>query len=113
MSQGPNKPQPAAAKPAPAAPQPAASKPAPGKPVPAAAAPAGPPEEEFIEGGGGNFLLFNAMPSVLTSMIVHAVGLVILALMVVAIDNKDNISELVMGPDNKEEVEETEEIGSR
>ena len=116
MSQGPNKPQPAA-KPAnrPAAPQPSAGKPAPGKPAamaaaPAAAAPAAEGEEEFVEGGGGNFLLFNAMPSVLTSMIVHAVGLVILALRFIAIDNKDELSEFVMGPDSKEEVEEIEEI---
>ena len=112
MSQGPSKPQPGA-KPAPAAPKPAAGRPAPaqpvGAPVPAAAAPAG-DEGDFVESGGGNFLLFNAMPSVLTSMIVHAVGLVILALMFVAIENKDNLSEFVMGPDNKEEVEEIEEI---
>ena len=55
--------------------------------APAAAAPAREPEEEFVEGGGGSFLLFNAMPSVLTSMIVHAVGLVILALMFIAVEN--------------------------
>ena len=101
----------------PAAPQPtnkpAPGKPAPGKPLAAAAAPAAaaPHDEEELEGGGSaNFLLFNAMPSVLTSMIFHAVGLVILALMFIVVEDPNAVSEFVMGPDTKEEVEEIEEI---
>jgi len=115
MSQSPQKPQPAD-RPAnrPAAPQPA-NRAAPAKPAAAHTAAAGqaPAEQEDFEeyeGGSANFLLFNAMPSVLTSMIFHAVALVIMSLMFVVIEEPRLVSEFTMGPDENEEVEEIEEI---
>jgi len=98
----------------PAAPQPA-NRAAPAKPAAAHTAAAGqaPGEQEDFEeyeGGSANFLLFNAMPSVLTSMIFHAVALVIMSLMFVVIEEPRLVSEFTMGPDENEEVEEIEEI---
>ncbi len=120
MSQSPQKPKPAAAKPAPAArpanrpaaPQPT-GKPAPGKPMPVAAAAqpqAGEAPPEEFEGGGSNFMLHNAMPSVLTSMIFHVILFLALTLVVITVDDPSLVTEFVMGPDNKEDVEEIEEF---
>ncbi len=103
MSQHPNHPQPTAARPAdrPAAPQ-RANKSARSNPTMPEQAEEAPVERD---GNGSNFVLFNAMPSVLTSMIVHAVGLVVLALIVVAVAPPEFVSEFTMPPKDKEEIE--------
>ncbi len=65
-------------------------------------------EAEQAGGGGSNFLLFNAVPSWLTSMLVHIVLLLILAVMTLPKPNLDRFREIVMGP--KEEIEELEDF---
>ena len=57
-----------------------------------------------------NFMLFHAMPSVLTSMIFHAAALVLMALMFVVIDDPTVVSEFVMGREQKEDVQDIREI---
>ncbi len=65
---------------------------------------------DVVTGGSSNFLMFNAMPSVLSSMIFHVVLFLILALLFVSIDDGRLVQEFVMATDSREEVEDVKEI---
>ncbi len=70
----------------------------------------GPQDEPEETEGGGSFLFFTAMPSWLTSTIVHVIVLLVLALMTLpAIHRPERDNELVMS-DNNELVEDLEEF---
>lgn len=82
-------------------------------PKAAAAKPASPPAEEEYEeeeqsGGSGRFLLFNATPSWAVSAVVHFVLFIILALMQVPEQQKNNVTTISSRP--PEIVEEMDEF---
>ncbi len=68
-------------------------------------------EEEYEEysGGGHRFLLFTAMPGWLVSMVVHAVGLLILAILTVP-DQVERFKNVITAAPPMEDVEEIEEF---
>ena len=100
--------------------EPAAAKPAPKRPAsqPAASSSAAAAAEEDVYedeeageelGGGGNrFLMFNAVPSWLTSMLVHIVALLVLTL--IPVPNTDESVERVITVNKEVEPEEIEEF---
>ena len=67
-------------------------------------------DEEAEHEGGNNFLLFNAVPSWVTSMIVHIIMLIILAFITLENPFKSALNELIIGEEDvTEEVEDFEE----
>lgn len=110
----PNQPAPAAAQPAP--PKPAKAQPVPANAQQANAQQAEEPYEE-AEGGGMRFLMFNAVPSWLVSMVVHAIAMVVLVLIPISSDKNKEVVDMVIPPEDPEtqeieefEIEEIEEI---
>ncbi len=107
--------QPPVDKPAPAAVPTAKpiAKPMPAQAVPAqtAAGAAPPPEEAYEDQGGGGttrFILFNAMPSWMVSMVVHTIAIVVLALFTFSTEQGQELVEMIVPPE--EEIEEIEEF---
>jgi hypothetical protein len=102
----------ASARPATARPAPRAAKPAP--PAAAAAAPtASAPPPEAVDNAPahtGRFLIFNAVPAWMVSMVIHALLLVILALCPLSVGGAEKLTEIVMAETQPEEevVEEFE-----
>ena len=100
-------------RPAPAAQVPP-QKPAPAQQAVMAAAPAsaagGAEDPEENNGATGRFILFNAVPSWMVSMVVHIVLLMILALVTFGPEAEQIIQEFTMGPDTNEDIEKIEEF---
>ena len=63
---------------------------------------------EPVQDGGNRFLLFTAAPSWLTSMLVHIVLLLILAILTLPTQAKVYLSELVIGEEDSEQIDEFE-----
>lgn len=97
-----------------------AAKPAPAKPAPATPIPvsgqqsaANPDEDPYddLEGGGSmRFLMFNAVPSWLVSMVVHVIVMVALVFIPVGENDKKEVVDMVIPPEENttEELEEFE-----
>ncbi len=62
-------------------------------------------EEEYVEAGGHGFLLTKAMPAWLVSMVVHGVGLMVLALITFP-PPTDKVSNLITATPPSEDMEE-------
>ncbi len=57
-------------------------------------------DEELIESGAGSFLLFTAMPSWLTSMIIHIIVILALALYALPALTRPKTKEIILGDNN-------------